>query len=44
VITPKDGRPITVDEFWYDLLGRRLDGQPTEKGLYIHKGKKIIVK
>ena len=40
VITPKDGRPITVDEFWYDLLGRRLDGQPTEKGLYIHKGKK----
>jgi hypothetical protein len=44
VITPKDGRPVTVDEFWYDLLGRRLDGQPTEKGLYIHKGKKIIVK
>ena len=29
---------------WYTLDGRRLDGQPTAKGLYIHGGKKVIVK
>ena len=29
---------------WYDLQGRRLSGQPTAKGLYIHNGKKIVVK
>jgi hypothetical protein len=29
---------------WFTLDGRRLDGQPTRKGLYIHQGKKIVVK
>ncbi len=29
---------------WYTLDGRRLTKQPTAKGLYIHNGKKIIVK
>ena len=27
---------------WYDLSGRRLDGKPTQKGLYIVNGKKIL--
>lgn len=27
---------------WYDLLGRRLNAQPTGKGVYIHKGKKLV--
>jgi hypothetical protein len=27
---------------WYDLNGRRLQGQPTAKGLYIHQGKKVL--
>ena len=27
-----------------DLNGRQLNGEPTQKGLYIHHGKKIIVK
>ena len=27
---------------WYDLSGRKLDGQPTQKGIYIYKGKKVI--
>ena len=31
-------------EAWYTLDGRRLDGQPTAKGLYIHGGRKVIVK
>ena len=33
-----------VSAAWYILDGRKLDGQPTAKGLYIHGGKKVIVK
>ena len=29
---------------WYTLDGRRLNGQPTKKGLYLWKGKKVVVK
>ena len=29
---------------WYTLDGRRLSGAPSQKGLYIHNGKKIIVR
>ena len=29
---------------WYTLDGRKLDGQPTAKGLYIHGGKKVVIK
>ena len=29
---------------WYDLQGRRLEGMPTRKGLYIVNGKKYLVK
>lgn len=29
---------------WYSLDGRRLDRQPAKKGLYIHKGKKAVIK
>ena len=28
----------------YDLSGRKLDGVPTRKGIYIHNGKKVVVK
>jgi len=27
---------------WYSLDGRKLDGEPTKKGLYIHNGRKIV--
>lgn len=30
-----------TDDGWYDLNGRRLDGEPTAKGIYIHHGKKV---
>lgn len=33
-----DGR----SDVWYDLSGRRLNGQPTKKGLYIVNGRKVI--
>ena len=29
---------------WYSLDGRRLSGKPTQKGLYIHNGTKVLVK
>ena len=29
---------------WYTLDGRKLDKQPTTKGLYIYKGKKVVIK
>lgn len=29
---------------WFDLNGRRINGQPTKKGLYIHDGRKVLIK
>ena len=29
---------------WYDMSGRKLSAKPTQKGLYIHNGKKVIIK
>ena len=31
-------------DVWYTLDGRRLSGKPINKGLYIHNGRKVIVK
>ena len=27
---------------WYSIDGRKLNGKPAKKGLYIHKGKKVV--
>lgn len=29
---------------WYTMSGTRLSGKPTQKGVYIHQGKKVVVK
>ena len=29
---------------WYMLDGRKLNGQPTRRGLYIMKGRKVVIK
>ncbi len=34
----------TPVEGTYDLSGRRIQGQPTQKGIYIQNGKKVVVK
>ena len=34
----------TNDNAWYTLDGRKLDGKPTTKGLYINNGKKTVIK
>ena len=30
--------------YWYTLDGRQLDGQPKAKGVYINRGKKVVIK
>lgn len=34
---------VTIDT-WYDMSGRLLQGKPDEGGMYIHNGKKVIIK
>ena len=44
-ITAIDHIPQTsenADGQWYTIDGRRLQGKPTKKGIYIHNGKKVI--
>jgi hypothetical protein len=33
-----------TNDGWYTLDGRKLNARPTQKGIYINKGKKIVVK
>ena len=33
-----------ADGTWYDMNGRRIDGKPTTKGVYINNGVKVVVK
>ena len=42
-------QPINVvtnsgNDVWYTLDGRKMQGMPTQKGIYITNGKKIIIK
>jgi len=32
-----------VNSVWYDLNGRRLQGKPSQKGIYIKNGRKVVV-
>ena len=44
-ITPAlSGLPANDGEAWYTLDGRMLQERPTAKGLYIHQGRKVVVK
>ena len=35
---------IKSDDAWYSLDGRKLEGMPTKKGIYINGGRKVVVK
>ena len=36
---------VTIDnEGWYDLQGRKLQAKPNRGGIYIHNGKKVVVR
>ena len=41
-----DNGKMTNDnnDTWYTLDGRKLDGKPTTKGIYIHNGRKEVIK
>ena len=36
--------PANMDNAWYSLSGVRFDIKPTAKGVYIHQGRKVVVK
>ena len=38
-----DGKAVTADG-WYTLNGVKLNAAPTEKGVYIQNGKKVVIK
>ena len=40
----EDGRGKTMSDVWYDMQGRKLQGKPTAKGVYIVNGKKVVIK
>ena len=42
IVTVGMGSPNA--DTWYDLQGRKLQGRPTRKGVYIQNGKKITIK
>ena len=37
-------RETITNNRWYTLDGRRLNGKPVAKGMYIYKGKKVVIK
>jgi hypothetical protein len=39
-----DNGQLTMGNSWYTLDGRRLDRKPTQKGVYIVNGKKVVIK
>ncbi len=39
-----DDASAAADPRWYDLLGHPFDSEPTQPGVYIHQGKKVVVK
>ena len=39
----EDGRS-KMEDAWYSLDGRRLLEKPTQKGMYIHNGRKVMIK
>lgn len=40
----KDLQQSTGNGQWFTIDGRRLNGKPTAKGLYINKGKAVVIK
>ncbi|MDY6411630.1 MAG: hypothetical protein SPL28_01380, partial [Bacteroidales bacterium] len=38
------GRDIKSDNAWYNLQGVRFENKPVAPGIYIHNGKKVMVK
>jgi len=39
-----DRQADTQKAAWFTLDGRRISAPPTAKGIYIHQGRKVVVK
>ena len=39
-----DSKLRTADKYYYTLSGQRLSGKPVQRGVYIHAGRKIIIR
>ena len=44
ITAPKNIQRSMSNVQWYDLQGRRINGYPIKKGVYIHNGKKAVIK
>jgi alpha-amylase len=42
ITTPTISRTTTGDNGWYTISGVRLSNEPTQRGIYIHQGKKVM--
>ncbi len=43
-MSTKTGEVTMDSEAWYSLDGRRIEGKPSAKGIYVNNGKKVIIK
>ena len=43
IMAPRNVQSSMLNGQWYDLQGRRMN-YPTRKGVYIHNGKKTVIK
>ena len=43
-LTPDPSPKGEGSDYWFTLDGRRLTGMPTQKGVYINNGKKVVIK
>ena len=44
IISIENGKLKIENDSWYDLSGRKFDGKPTRKGVYVQNGKKVVIK
>ena len=44
LVSMHNSQCIMHNDGWYTLDGRKLDGKPTQKGIYINGGRKVVVK
>ena len=44
IIAPKNDNGVMTTDKWYTIDGRMLQGIPTQKGVYILNGTKVVIK
>ncbi|MBR5035736.1 MAG: hypothetical protein IKX69_00925, partial [Prevotella sp.] len=44
IISTTNVTDFTNSDAWYDMQGRRLDGRPAAKGIYVNNGRKVVIK